>query len=682
MDQLQPSRCSIVRSLAAALATTASATAAAQDFSAATYLGGGPNYPTDVQAIDIDQDGLLDILGASDFDDRHSAYLNLGGGAFSARILLESTGSSGAIAVGDFDADGQSEAWLDGSNSQWLFSSQAGAMTPDHQVSSSFGQTTGSQALDVDLDGDLDVVCSYGFGTSLTWWRNDSTTSGWSWTPVVLATPPVYVRASSAGDLNGDGYPDFAMPLPNADQIQVVLSSGAAQWLSPEVLPGSADRAMATFIADLDADGHEDVLFASFNDGKVGVYFGDGTGTFPNQVVLATANGAHDVRAGDLDGDGDLDVVAAGWQGGYVRVLRNDGGRQFSQWADLDGGGTHNRVRLADMDNDGDLDVLATSAHTDVFQIWHNLTGPYDCNGNGIPDAQDLASGYSTDCNGNGVPDECDVASGEALDCNGNGIPDTCDLATGAAMDCNGNGVPDDCDLAAGISSDCNANGIPDSCDIAAGLELDCNLNGIPDACDILAGTSLDCDANGIPDECDIAAGAADCNADGIPDACQIAADSTLDLNANGTLDTCEAIGTTYCSPAVSNSTGVPGEVTLLGSDLIVLNQFFVSARQLPANSFGFFIASTTPGSVNPVPNSQGTLCVIGDVGRGVGGGIFNAGPEGAHLGYANLLNMPQPNGAVAVLAGETWNFQAWYRDATGGQTTSNFTDAVAVTFQ
>ena len=28
------------------------------------------------------------------------------------------------------------------------------------------------------------------------------------------------------------------------------------------------------------------------------------------------------------------------------------------------------------------------------------------------------------------------------------------------------------------------------------------------------------------------------------------------------------------------------------------------------------------------------------------------------------------------------WYFQLWHRDAVGGQTTSNFTDAVAVTFQ
>ena len=50
---------------------------------------------------------------------------------------------------------------------------------------------------------------------------------------------------------------------------------------------------------------------------------------------------------------------------------------------------------------------------------------PKDCNGNGILDVDDIASGYSQDCNGNGIPDECD------LDCDldGDGDCDLTDLA-------------------------------------------------------------------------------------------------------------------------------------------------------------------------------------------------------------------------------------------------------------
>ena len=43
---------------------------------------------------------------------------------------------------------------------------------------------------------------------------------------------------------------------------------------------------------------------------------------------------------------------------------------------------------------------------------------------------------------------------------------------------------------------------------------------------------------------------------------------------------------------------------------------------------------------------------------------------------------MHQPVGTVMVQPGDTWHFQAWHQDASGAQTTSNFTDAVAGMFQ
>jgi hypothetical protein len=166
---------------------------------------------------------------------------------------------------------------------------------------------------------------------------------------------------------------------------------------------------------------------------------------------------------------------------------------------------------------------------------------PIDCNNNGIPDAEDIASGIAKDCNTNGIPDSCDIATGAANDCNLNGIPDSCDIVTGAANDCNANAVPDSCDITTGVAKDCNLNGIPDSCDIVTGVAKDCNLNTIPDSCDIATSVAKDCNLNTIPDSCDIATGVAkDCNANGIPDSCDIATDFAKDCNTNGIPDSCD----------------------------------------------------------------------------------------------------------------------------------------------
>ena len=50
-----------------------------------------------------------------------------------------------------------------------------------------------------------------------------------------------------------------------------------------------------------------------------------------------------------------------------------------------------------------------------------------------------------TDCNGNGVRDECDIASGAASDANSNGVPDSCENL--CRMDINGDGVVGGADL-------------------------------------------------------------------------------------------------------------------------------------------------------------------------------------------------------------------------------------------
>jgi hypothetical protein len=212
--------------------------------------------------------------------------------------------------------------------------------------------------------------------------------------------------------------------------------------------------------------------------------------------------------------------------------------------------------------------------------------------------------------------------------------------------------------------------------------EVDCNGNGLEDAFDIASGNSADCDLDGVPDECQIAAGAADCDGNGLLDACEIAADPSLDTNGNGVLDLCEEIGDRYCSPAVPNSTGVPGRMRALGSASIATNNLMVSATSLPANSFGFFLTSRDQGFTFPVPASQGALCLGGAIGRFVGPGeIQSAGSAGSFGLTLDLNALPSPTGFVAGATGESWSFQAWYRDANPA-VTSNLTDGIAVTLQ
>ena len=77
------------------------------------------------------------------------------------------------------------------------------------------------------------------------------------------------------------------------------------------------------------------------------------------------------------------------------------------------------------------------------------------------------------------------------------------------------------------------------------------------------------------------------------------------------------------------------------------------------------------------VPFGEGFRCVGGSIFRLNPASLANGnGHSQRSLDYANP---PQPAGQIGP--GSTWNFQAWYRDNVGGMTTSNFTDAIALTF-
>ena len=141
-------------------------------------------------------------------------------------------------------------------------------------------------------------------------------------------------------------------------------------------------------------------------------------------------------------------------------------------------------------------------------------------------------------------------------------------------------------------------------------------------------------------------------------------------------------VGTTYCSSTL-NSTQRFGGIAALGSELVSDGQVTLVAYQLPPNAFGFFITSRTQVLVNQPASSHGVLCLGGAIGRYVGAGqIQNAGGAGTFDLVLALGQTPTPTGLVQVQAGQTWNFQCWYRDAMMGTATSNFTDGLSITFQ
>ncbi|MFT7169944.1 MAG: glucose/arabinose dehydrogenase [Paracoccaceae bacterium] len=143
-------------------------------------------------------------------------------------------------------------------------------------------------------------------------------------------------------------------------------------------------------------------------------------------------------------------------------------------------------------------------------------------------------------------------------------------------------------------------------------------------------------------------------------------------------LGECGSVGQNYCGPAVLNSSGLPATIRARGSDLVADNDLQLDVEQLPPNAFGYCLGSLTQGFAANPGGSAGNLCLGGTIGRFVQQ-AQNSGSSGTFSVTLDLANMPAPLSTVAI--GETWNFQAWFRDFQIF-VTSNFTDGVSVMFR
>jgi len=140
-------------------------------------------------------------------------------------------------------------------------------------------------------------------------------------------------------------------------------------------------------------------------------------------------------------------------------------------------------------------------------------------------------------------------------------------------------------------------------------------------------------------------------------------------------------LGANYCSTN-PNSAGLLGTMGATGSNLVADNDVTITASQLPPNQFGIFVTSMIQGfSPGGGGSTNGNICVGGAIGRfSRPGEILGTGASGSFSLTLDLTDIPQGNGSVAVMSGQTWNFQAWHRDSVG--LGSNFTDGISIGFQ
>ena len=285
---------------------------------------------THVLVGDLDEDGDEDVVSAS-FDDGIVAwYENLGTGTFAAPTVIAMDASSlESLHLVDFDADGDLDVLVGGPGlygPEW-YENQGGAFTGPINVSESeFNTLAFASPADLDGDSDLDVLTTAydeRSGEGIGWHEN---LGGGKFSPVRWIEKRLESTASmSAVDLDGDGDLDV-LHGSNWDQTVAWYENRGGEFRGRRIIADGIEDIEALISADLDADGDADVIVASEADDRVAWYENLDRGRFSGANVITTeADRAKDAVAADLDGDGDLDILTASSQDSTVAWHENLG---------------------------------------------------------------------------------------------------------------------------------------------------------------------------------------------------------------------------------------------------------------------------------------------------------------------------------------------------------------------
>jgi hypothetical protein len=232
--------------------------------------GYSADSPGDITLGDMDGDGDLDIAVVSLYNgypnsntgQAVSILLNKGQGQFSPSTLLYVNSRPSHAVLGDVDGDGDLDMLVAATKASISFNDGSGNFTSGSIYTATIATTYGANDValaDVDGDGDLDAVIANYTQVSVRLNNGSGVFSGGTDLPVSGVTTNLVV-----GDLNGDGYLDFATGSATARSLSVRLNLGNGTFGGGADYPVSFQPGSLA-LGDLDGDGTLDLVAGNAN---------------------------------------------------------------------------------------------------------------------------------------------------------------------------------------------------------------------------------------------------------------------------------------------------------------------------------------------------------------------------------------------------------------------------------
>jgi len=362
-------------------------------------------YPRAVICVDVDSDGILDIVTANKDGDTRSMVTvlkNDGSGIFE-RADFEDAVRASDLDAADFDGDGANDLLTANYYTlELLWNDGTGSFEERESIAVERG-TRHAAAGDFNGDGLADIVST-----------NDRSNRAWVYInagersfsePVAygVGSVPSVVRVV---DIEGDGDLDICTVNVGSGTITILQNDGNGGFGSVRTVSTGLTSPVHLAVADFDLDGSAD--FAVASDDNIAILYG---GDFSESEVFVANAG--ELVVADLDGDGDTDIGYSILANRRIAILLNVSGSFFSQpvefAVDIEAG----LLAAGDLDNDNDLDLItAYERHTRVPILWNNDESGITVESRTLSMAPAPHAMVMDDLNGDGY---LDIATGDGL---------------------------------------------------------------------------------------------------------------------------------------------------------------------------------------------------------------------------------------------------------------------------